>query len=217
MSEKIEALAEALSREDIRPAAAPKVTLGAGLIVAFACALALSLVVLGARPDLVAALMGYEYIVHIKLVFALGVVAVALPIVLDLSLPGRSSSGKMLIAAIPFGAIAIVAALEVSLLPIRDWLQPVEHASWFECLWKIPALAIPAFAVLALAVRRLAPTNLVRTGAYIGLLSGGIGTLGYALHCHDDSLTFVALAYSLAVLIMVIFGAAVGPRVLRWH
>ena len=217
MSAKIEKLAIALSGGDLRPAAPPWKTLTTAGIAAAAFVVALSVGVLGPRPDLGPALIGHDHIVFAKLLFALAVIAAAMPVVLDLSIPGRRPDRKLLVVVIPFVAIAIFAGLEAVLLPLRAWLLPVEHASWFECLWKIPALAVPAFAVLAWAVRRQAPTNLVRTGAYLGLVSGGIGSLGYALHCHDDSLTFVAIAYSLAVLVMVVLGAVVGPRVLRWH
>ena len=217
MSAKIEQLAAALSCEEIHPAAPPVTTLTAAAMVGAAFALVLTIAYLGVRPDLAAALTGHDHVIFAKLLFALGVIAAALPVLLDLSIPGRRPGGKMLIVFIPFAAIAIFAGLEVIMLPVREWLHPIEHGSWFECLWKIPALSVPAFAVLALALRRQAPTSLVRTGAYLGLASGGIGMLGYALHCHDDSVTFVAIAYSLAVLMMAIFGAVIGPRVLHWR
>ncbi len=67
-----------------------------------------------------------------------------------------------------------------------------------------------------LGLRRLAPVYLVRAGAYVGLLAGAIGAAGYALHCHDDSIAFVAIAYTLAMAEAVIFGAIIGPRLLRW-
>ena len=85
-----------------------------------------------------------------------------------------------------------------------------------ECLWQIPALAIPAFVILTFAVRYLAPTNLIRTGAYMGLVAGGIGAIGYAFHCHDDSVAFVAVSYTLAIAEMTVVGALLGPRILRW-
>jgi hypothetical protein len=77
-------------------------------------------------------------------------------------------------------------------------------------------LGAPALIILASAVRRLAPTDLSRTGAYIGLLAGGIGAAGYALHCHHDSVAFIGIAYTLAILEIALFGALVGPRILRW-
>lgn len=81
----------------------------------------------------------------------------------------------------------------------------------------MPALALPAFVILTIAVRRLAPTNLIHAGAYVGLISGGVGGIGYALHCHDDSLAFVAVAYTLAISEMTILGALMGPRILHWR
>jgi hypothetical protein len=80
----------------------------------------------------------------------------------------------------------------------------------------VPLLSIPAFAILIILARRLAPTNLTRAGAYIGLMAGGFGAAGYALHCGEDSMLFVATAYTLAISEMAVLGALLGPRLLRW-
>jgi len=73
------------------------------------------------------------------------------------------------------------------------------------------------FAVIAWAVRRFAaPTDLPRTGALVGLLAGGVSAMGYALHCTDDSLPFVALWYGGTIVLCTMAGALLGPRLLRW-
>jgi hypothetical protein len=38
----------------------------------------------------------------------------------------------------------------------------------------------------------------------------------YATHCPDDSPLFVAVWYTLAVTLVMLIGASVGHRVLRW-
>ena len=88
---------------------------------------------------------------------------------------------------------------------------------WLECLVSIPIIAVVPFAVLVWAVRRFAaPTDLVRTGALVGLVAGGISAMGYALHCMDDSVPFVALWYGGTIASCTLAGAVLGPRLLRW-
>lgn len=88
---------------------------------------------------------------------------------------------------------------------------------WLECLLSIPIIATLPFAVLVFSVRRFAtPTDLTRTGAFVGLVAGGVSAMGYALHCMDDSLPFVALWYGGTIALCTLAGALLGPRLLRW-
>lgn len=186
-------------------------------LLAIVIALVLSIVWLKPRLDLAPALIAENYVFGLKLVFAMCVVITALPIVRDLSVPGRRVGLGLILATIPFLVMIVLALRELGARPFGEWSRDVGHAAWLECLWQIPALAIPAFVILAIAVRHLAPTDLTRTGAYIGLLAGGIGAIAYALHCHEDSIAFVAIAYSLAIAEMTLVGALIGPRMLRWQ
>ncbi len=57
------------------------------------------------------------------------------------------------------------------------------------------------------------PTQLATAGALAGRAAGSISALVYALHCTDDSLTFVALWYGLAIALCTVVGGLLGPRV----
>jgi hypothetical protein len=149
----------------------------------------------------------------LKIMFPIAVFAAAVPIVRDLSVPGGRVGWRLGLIAVPFLAIMVLATQEASMTPASTWIA---HESRFDCLWKIPALAIPAFCFLMVGVRHLAPTNLSRAGAYVGLAAGGIGAVGYAIRCHDDSIVFVAVAYTIAIAEMSLLGALMGPRLLRW-
>jgi len=96
------------------------------------------------------------------------------------------------------------------------WDKMVMGEEWLECLLSIPIIAIVPFAAIIAAVRRAAPTNLVRTGAFAGLISGGVSAMAYALHCTDDSLPFVAVWYGGTIVLCTLAGAILGPRLLRW-
>lgn len=199
-----------------RPIFGPAVLVVICTIVALILALLLSLAWLSPRADLFAALMADNYAFLLKIAFALGVVFSALPIIRDMSIPGRRLGAWSLLALAPFGVVGVLALSESLGAHTHGPSHHADLASWVECLWQIPALSIPAFAILLIAVRSLAPTNLRLIGAYIGLAAGGIGAVGYAFHCDDDSLAFIATFYSLAIFEMAVMGALLGPRVLRW-
>jgi hypothetical protein len=213
----LDELVTRLGREDPRPSwPGPTAMLAGAAVAALIAVLALALLWLRPRADLGPELAA-NYVFVLKLVFTMGVVASALPIVRDLATPGRRLGWASALAALPFVVIAALALHEIMGLLPGQWPGHVGHARWFDCLWQIPALALPAFVILALAVRALAPTHLVRTGAFLGLVSGGLGAIGYALHCHDDAVAFVALSYTLAMAEVTFLGALAGPHVLRWR
>jgi len=47
-------------------------------------------------------------------------------------------------------------------------------------------------------------------------LSRLMSATGYALHCVDDTVPFVALWYGGTIALCTVAGAALGPRLLRW-
>ena len=53
-------------------------------------------------------------------------------------------------------------------------------------------------------------------GAVAGLLAGALAATLYATHCVDDSPLFVALWYTPAIVLIVVLGAIIGRRLLRW-
>lgn len=194
--------------------ASSAMVVGAALL-SLIVALTLSILWLKPRDDLAVPLIVENHVFLLKLVFTVGVVVGALPIVRDLCVPGRRIKSASLLMAMPFVIIMVLALRELAERHVGGLAHDVDH-TWLDCLWQIPALAAPAFIILAFVVRRLAPTDLSRTGAYIGLLAGGIGAVGYALHCHHDSVAFVGIAYTLAIVETALLGALIGPRILRW-
>lgn len=199
-----------------RPVLTPAAAVLVAAVAALVFALVLSVVWLRPRDDLMTTLVAANQVFLLKVAFTLGVVVSALPIIRDLSVPGRRLGAWSLLAVIPFVLIAILALNENSGTHVPAMSHHEGFTSWFECLWQIPALSIPAFVILTLVVRRLAPTNLTLVGAYIGLAAGGIGAVGYSFHCGHDSFAFIATFYTLAIFEMAMLGALFGPRVLRW-
>jgi hypothetical protein len=186
------------------------VALAAGTIVA----LGIILVGLGVRTDLMTS-RALAFLL-LKLAFTVGIVGVASLYLTRLSRPGGERRTSSISAAMPFAAIVLHSAISLGLAPSSHWNKMVMGDEWLECLLSIPIIAIVPFAAAIWAVRRAAPTDLTRTGAFAGLISGGVSAMAYALHCSDDSLPFVAVWYGGTIVLCTLAGAILGPRLLRW-
>jgi hypothetical protein len=186
------------------------VALAAGLIVS----LGLAVVGLGIRSDLTMA--GALIFLVAKLCFAVGIVSLALIYLTRLARPGGERKAPYFRVAMPFLVIVVLAGISLVLAPSSHWDKMIVGDQWLECLLSIPIIAIVPFATIIWAVRRAAPTNLVRTGTFVGLVAGGVSAIAYALHCTDDSLPFVAVWYGGTIVLCTLAGAALGPRLLRW-
>ena len=186
------------------------IALGLGLVAA----LGLVLAGLGVRADL--ATPRAVIFLSLKLAFALGTVGAASIYLTRLARPGGERKISLGLATLPFGAIMLLAATSLGQAPSSHWDRMVMGDQWLECLISVPIIAIVPFAVVIWAVRKAAPTNLVQAGAFAGLVAGGVSAVGYALHCTDDSLPFVALWYGGTIVLCTLAGAALGPRLLRW-
>lgn len=184
--------------------------LGAGLVLA----LGIAAIGLGVRADVLTPRA--MLFLFLKLAFALGIVGVASIYLARLSRPGGERKISPGLAVLPFIAIVLIAAINLGFAPKSHWDKMIMGDDWLECLLSIPIIAITPFAIAIWAVRRAAPTNLVRAGAFAGLVSGGVSATAYALHCSDDSLPFIAVWYGSTIVLCTIAGAILGPRLLRW-
>ncbi|MCA3177141.1 MAG: DUF1109 family protein, partial [Burkholderiales bacterium] len=53
-------------------------------------------------------------------------------------------------------------------------------------------------------------------GFAAGLLAGSVGAMGYSLACPETSVTFVAVWYTLGIVITACLGRWLGPKALQW-
>ena len=189
-------------------------TLCVALAAGSTIALGIALVGLGVRPDVMTA--HALFFLAVKLLFAIAIVSLALVYLTRLARPGGERRTSSLLVATPFLVIVVLAAISLWFAPNSHWDRMIVGDQWLECLVSIPIIAIVPFAVSIWAVRRAAPTDLARTGAFAGLIAGGVSAMGYALHCTDDSLPFVAVWYGGTIVLCTFAGAALGPRLLRW-
>lgn len=151
-----------------------------------------------------------------KLAFAIGIVILASSYLVKLARPGGERKLSLVWTALPFAAVMLLALISLAFAPPMHWSRMVVGDEWLECLISIPVIAIVPFATVIWVLRRMAPTDLPRTGAFAGLVAGGLSAIGYALHCTSDSLPFVALWYGGTIVLCTLVGALLGPRLLRW-
>jgi len=189
-------------------------TMGIAILTAAGVTLGLMLIGPGIRADLMTA-RALTFLV-LKLAFAVGVVGVSSIYLMRLTRPGGERRTSSIRIMMPFAAIVLLAAISLGLAPSSHWDEMVMGDQWLECLLSIPIIAIAPFAIIVAAMRKAAPTSLERTGAFAGLIAGGVSAMGYALHCTDDSLPFIAIWYGGTMLLCTLAGAALGPRLLRW-
>jgi hypothetical protein len=152
----------------------------------------------------------------VKLAFSIGIVGFAIVYLMRLMRPGGERKISTFLIVAPFLVIIFLAAIGLGSAPRAHWNRMIVGDDWLECLLSIPIIAIVPFAGSIWAVRKGAPTNLVRAGAFAGLVAGGASAIGYALHCTDDSLPFIAVWYGGTIALCTLAGAALGPRLLRW-
>jgi hypothetical protein len=189
-------------------------TIGFAFASAIVAALCLMGVWLGVRADFMTA-RAATFLVA-KVVFAIAIVCIASIYLLRLTRPGGESKTVSLWVMVPFAAAIVLAIVSLGVVPHSHWNKMILDDEWLECLLSIPIIAIVPFAVLVWAVRKAAPTDLVRTGAFAGLVAGGVSAAAYALHCTGDSVPFVAVWYGGTIVLCTAAGAVLGPKLLRW-
>jgi hypothetical protein len=169
---------------------------------------------LGIRPDLADAMGGTTFWMKAIYTFGLGVGGFAL--VERLSRPGVKGGFGWLLAAACVAAIVAIAVSELMSMPPEDMPDAIMGSSWYSCPLCIIVLSIPGLAAILWTMRRFAPTRPTLAGAAAGLLAGGLAATVYGLHCDETAAPFVAIWYSLGVVVSALLGAMVGPRALRW-
>ena len=189
-------------------------TIGAAVAAGATVAVAAAVLALGPRSGVtdLAALAP----VLLKIAFALAALIPASIFLMRLARPGGERRMSVPLVVLPFVAIVLLAALSLAMAPSSHWSGMVTGHNWLECAISIPLIAVVPFALLTWAVRRAAPTDLARTGALAGLVAGALSAAGYALHCVDDSVPFVAVWYGGTIALCTFAGWKLGPRLLRW-
>ncbi|CAN5684039.1 DUF1109 domain-containing protein [soil metagenome] len=185
---------------------------------AVAIGLALSLMILfveyGPRRDLVEVMFWPMF--WVKLLFPACIAAAGFVMLQRLARPGvpvRKAWWGALLPAVVVWALAIVAWLSA---PADARMPMLMGQTWKTCAFSICFIGLPVFVAAIVALRSLAPTRPALAGAAAGALAGGVGASVYALHCMELAAPFLGVWYVGGIALAMLFGAVLGPRLLRW-
>ncbi|SDR61784.1 hypothetical protein SAMN05519103_07618 [Rhizobiales bacterium GAS113] len=189
-------------------------TLAGALVIAGLAAFCLMLAVVSVRPDVAG--RAHLPFLAVELLFALGLVAAGAAFLGISMSPGRDGRKTFALIFLPFVAIFAAGLAALARADSSDWSSTLVGTEWAACLICIPLFAVMPFGALIWALRKAAPADLQRTGAIAGLVAGALGAAAYAFHCPDDSLPFIAIWFSVPIVLCAFIGATLGPRLLRW-
>jgi hypothetical protein len=178
-------------------------------------ALILVLVWLRLRPDLMPAMKGGMFWMKALYTSVLGVAGYLA--IERLSRPVGSGRRGWILGGAVLGLFTLAGAVQAMMSPdIQMALHMLRGHSWHVCSRNILVLGLPMLALGLWMVRGMAPTRPTLAGFALGLFTGGVAATVYGLHCPEHTFTFVALWYSLGVLLLAGLGAVFGRWLLRW-
>ncbi len=151
-----------------------------------------------------------------KLAYAASMAVAAAWLTARLARPGARTDAASRATGLVVLAAAMVGLVAWQATPVEVRMKGLFGHSWWECPWFVLTISLPALAGQLWALRGLAPTRPRSAGFAAGLLAGAIGAGAYALACTELAMSFVALWYTLGILLVGLLGAWLGPRVLRW-
>jgi hypothetical protein len=195
------------------PRAWPRHHLAAGAAMGLTGAALVWLAAYGPRTDLALAAATSSF--WVKLLYALASMATAAWLVFRAGRPGKAMATPALLMLAPLALLAPAAGLTLS-DPEADMAGLILGHSAASCSIAILFIALPALASAFWTLRQLAPTRLTEAGASAGLFAGSEGAFVYAFSCTEDAIPFVALWYTLGILLTATLGAFLGRSLLRW-
>ncbi len=129
--------------------------------------------------------------------------------------PGAAMTPPLLALLAAAGLIGLHAGATMT-APLTDIASLVMGQSAARCIFTILLLSLPALAACFWALRCLAPTRLAQAGAGAGVFAGSEGAMLYIFSCTEDAALFVAVWYTIGILLTATLGAFLGRLLLRW-
>lgn len=203
--------------KDLRPVG--KTALHRLLTLALLPGLALSaafiLLAHGLRPDVSAAL--WQSAFWAKSAYPLLLSVVGMAALIKVARPGGRPLGAAVPALIIYALLVMLGILQLnaSTSPAEQHRLIMGISYWF-CPMIILASGAPLMAATFWFLRRAAPTHAHLAGFIAGMTAGSIGAWVYSWGCIENGLTFVALWYTLGILLCGLVGTLLGRYFLRW-
>lgn len=178
--------------------------------------IALLFVFLGPRPDIADAYA--RAVVLLKPLLGVSLAGTALAALVASTRPADSVTPRLAAVAVAPGLAALSLIWALLTLPTAGWFSAFlgQPGSIVQCLLALPLLSLPLLIATLVALRRGASLRPRLTGGLAGVFAGGLGVVVYAVACTEDSPLFYAIWYAAGVTFVGLFGAFMGPRVLRF-
>ncbi|MFK0310012.1 DUF1109 domain-containing protein [Pseudomonas sp. NPDC090233] len=184
------------------------------LLAGVLAALLMTIALYGVRSDL--AEVARTPLFWAKLALPGSLALLALWLTQRLARPGVRGGAAWGLLGLPLLVVWLGAAITLSGAPVEARAELIFGRTWRTCALNIALLCVPVFIAVTWALRGLAPTRLRQAGSAGGLLAGSTATLAYCLHCPEMQVPFWGAWYVLGMALPTLFGAALGPRLLRW-
>lgn len=169
---------------------------------------------LGFRSDLATAMIGPTF--WAKAAYTVSLAVTAFWLLMRLGRPGASAKAPLLVLAALLVAVGALAIYELVAMPMPDRMPALMGDSARACAPYILLLSALAAPFVFWAARAFAPTRPALAGAAAGLLTAGLATTLYGLHCPEHAAAFVAVWYTIGMAAAAAAGAMAGRFVFRW-
>jgi hypothetical protein len=151
-----------------------------------------------------------------KFTYAALLAAVAVRLVERLARPAADAQRSRRALLAVFAVMGLAAAWACAAVPPEGRRAFVLGHSWAVCPWCVLLLSVPTLVAALWILRGVAPVQPTRAGLAVGVLSGATGALGYSLACPEASIAFVAVWYTLGIVLTGLLGGVLGRWLLRW-
>jgi len=198
--------------EPVKRGAIGRLLLGTILIGMIGSAMVM-LGMLGLRHDFSGAMMSFG--MWTKLAYTFAVAVFAFFLLERVGRPGADMYKPALLMALPLLYIVLLAIIQLSAPGADKHGLMMGHSSQV-CAPLVLLTALPTLAATFWVLRRLAPTRLTMAGAIAGLFAGGAGAFVYSFHCTEGAAPFIAIWYTLGIMLTTALGALLGRHFLRW-
>ena len=174
----------------------------------------LLLATVGIRPDMASAIETGRVMFKIGLTTLFAVLACRA--VFEIGRPDATPRHRLRLLALPLITLIVGVVSELALVPGGEWMRRMTGGHPTFCLFFIPVLSLAPLMAFLLALKNAAPAKPGLAGAVAGASSAGLASALYAWHCPDDSPLFMAVWYSLAIVMVTVAGYFSGRRLLAW-
>jgi hypothetical protein len=179
--------------------------------------------VLGAAVALLVSLAFRPHLHHVtvaafwvKFLYSAGLMGATIIALDGIARPDGLIGNMIRVSAAAFAVIALLAIAQLALSPASSYPGLIFGYSALFCPFLILAFGLPAFFANMWFLRRAAPINPGLAGFVAGTCAGAIGGWVYSWACVENGIPFIAIWYTLGILLSGLLGSVVGKLSLRW-